>query len=61
MWNILEGEKIPTHLKVHLKSSHREANLAYLVKVQDCTQAPSPETQAAPRPGSVTEHKTTIG
>ena len=36
--------KNPTNLKVHLRSTHQEANLAYLNKVKDNTKPPSPKT-----------------
>lgn len=44
--------KNPTNLKVHLRSAHKEANLAYLNKVKENTENPSPETE--PNPGNVT-------
>lgn len=39
--------KNPTNLKVHLRSTHKEANLAYLNKVKENTENPSPETECA--------------
>lgn len=44
--NLLKG-KNPTNLKVHLRSTHKEANLAYLNKVKENTENPSPETECA--------------
>lgn len=51
MWTIYEREN-PTNLKVHLRSTHKEANLAYLNKVKENTENPFPETE--PNPGNVT-------
>lgn len=52
--------KNPTNLRVHLKSSHKKANLVYLDKIRVNSQLPSPETEANPRRGSMMEHETTL-
>ncbi|CAI5697249.1 uncharacterized protein LOC109195782 [Oreochromis niloticus] len=51
--------KNPTNLKVHLKSLHKKANLAYLEKVRENAQASCPETEANPRQGSGMHAETT--
>ena len=56
---LLKG-KNPTNLKVNLKSLHKKANLAYLDKVREIAQPPSPEMEANARPGSMKEHMTTV-
>ena len=43
--------KNPTNVKVHLRSTHREANLAYLNKVKENAKPPVPETEANPGTG----------
>ena len=60
MGNLLKRE-IPQIWKVHFRSAHKEANLAYLNKVKDNDKPPSPETEANPGTwlGSMTE--TTVG
>ena len=52
--NTADKGKNPTNLKVHLNSTHKKANLAYLDKVKDTApgEPPSPETDANSRPGS---------
>ena len=49
--------KIPTNLKVHFRSAHKEANLAYLNKVKDNAKPSFPKTEAKPGTGlsSMTE------
>ncbi|KAL2085084.1 hypothetical protein ACEWY4_018404 [Coilia grayii] len=56
---VLKG-KNPTNLKVHLRSSHRDANSEYLAKVAACSSTPG-ATQSeitSRRPTSI--HETTI-
>ena len=56
----VEGDKIcgqlikwknPRNFKVHLRSAHKEANLAYLNKVKENAKPPFPETEANPGTG----------
>ena len=53
--------KNPINLKMHSKSFHKQANLAYLDKLRENAQPFLPET-ANPRPGSsMMEHEITVG
>lgn len=56
---LLKG-KNPTNLKVHLRSSHKAANIEYLNKLASVSSPPPPtEREATSRPGS-TGKETTI-
>lgn len=55
---LLKG-KNPTNLKVHLRSSHKAANVEYQNKLAYMSPPPPPEREATSRPGS-TGKETTI-
>ncbi|XP_074539426.1 uncharacterized protein LOC141800652 isoform X1 [Halichoeres trimaculatus] len=54
---LLKG-KNPTNLKVHLRSSHKEVNRAYLAKVRESGQPVPSEQEASSWPGSMMETTT---
>ncbi|MEQ2305626.1 hypothetical protein AMECASPLE_039679 [Ameca splendens] len=51
--------KNPTNLKVHLKSSNKRANLAYLEKVKEHAQSSSAGSEGKPKQSSEMHPETT--
>lgn len=58
MCGVLLKGKNPTNLKVHLRSSHKKANIEYLNKVASLSNAP--EKEATCRPGGSTVKEETV-